>query len=74
MESICSIQHVHESEIVLIMRTDRLCLRYLFIVLRLLLDKRLVDQHRRSLDLFDREAFGIRIILFIEYTCFHIAF
>ena len=46
------------AEIVLIMRTDRLCLRYLFTVLRLLLDKRPVEQDMRSLYLFDKEAFG----------------
>ena len=54
----CGSLRMYRAEIVLIMRTDRLCLWYLFTVLRLFLGKHLVEQGMWSLDLFDKEAFG----------------
>ena len=54
----CGGLRMYRAEIVLIMRTDRLCLWYLFTVIRLFIGKHLVEQGMRSLDLFDREAFG----------------
>ena len=57
-QSVWRSENVPSAEIVLIMRTDRLCLLYLFTVIRLFIGKHLVEQGMRSLDLFDREAFG----------------
>ena len=65
----CGSQRLYRVEIALIMRTDRLCLLYLFTVLKLLLDKYLVEQGLRLLDLFDREAFGSSCLLNKLVSC-----
>ena len=53
----CGGLRLYRAEIVLIMRPDRLYIRYSFTLLRLLLDKHVVEQGMRSLDLFNR-TFG----------------